>query len=87
MNGTVRRPSAHPGYLGCNSGFNTIAHVVWIPLSAGKIHVSTCRGPPFLSSVETMRNGRTGGSVMVDVAKKKNVRGAEGVLVTKKLMA
>jgi hypothetical protein len=31
-----------------------------------------------------MSNGRRGGSVMVDVAEK-NVRGAEGVLVTKKL--
>jgi hypothetical protein len=28
MNGAVRRPSAHPGYLWCNSGFNTPLHVL-----------------------------------------------------------
>jgi hypothetical protein len=48
-----------------------IAHGVCITLSVSQIHVSTCSGPPFLLSVETISNGWTGGSVMVNVAEKK----------------
>jgi hypothetical protein len=48
---------------------NPIAHVVCITLSVRQIHVSTCNGPSFLLSVKTMSNSRTGGGVMVNVAK------------------